>query len=43
MKLTWDWCEMCEKAFIRCPKCGNNSCNGGYGEIDGIKCNVRAL
>ena len=34
---------MCEAAFIRCPKCGNNTCNGGYGQIDGVKCDVCPL
>ena len=29
--LKFEWCEMCEAGFIRCPECGNNSCNGGYG------------
>ena len=23
---------MCDAPFIRCPACGNNSCNGGCGE-----------
>lgn len=40
MKLFWDWCELCDGAFIRCPKCGNNSCNGGYGKIDEEVCDV---
>lgn len=35
------WCETCGATYVRCPKCGNNSCNGGYGEDkDGNKCNV---
>jgi hypothetical protein len=28
---TWDWCGLCRCAFVRCPKCGNNCCNAGYG------------
>ena len=36
----WDWCCMCG-AVVRCPKCGNNSCNGAFGELeDGSKCDV---
>jgi hypothetical protein len=35
------WCELCGGFFVRCPRCGNNSCNGGYGE-DG-KCPVCPL
>ena len=27
-----DWCTICETHFIICPRCGNNTCNGGYGE-----------
>jgi len=26
------WCETCKGLFVRCPRCGNNSCNGTYGE-----------
>ena len=29
--LKFEWCEMCEAGFLRCPECGNNSCNGGAG------------
>ena len=32
------WCSLCKCWFIKCPRCGNNSCNGGSGE-DG-KCPV---
>lgn len=28
---------MCGPA-IRCGTCGNNTCNGGYGEVDGKHC-----
>ena len=24
--------------FVRCPDCGNNSCNGGGGKVNGKKC-----
>ena len=33
-----EWCGQCGGLFVECPRCGNNSCNGGYGE-DG-KCPV---
>ena len=34
MKHRWDICPMCGPMVI-CGKCGNNCCNGGYGEIFG--------
>jgi hypothetical protein len=37
-KLFFRWCELCEAPFISCPKCGNNSCNGTYGKVNGIWC-----
>lgn len=43
MKFKWFWCEMCEFAAIICPKCGNNTCNGGYGEVDGKPCEICSL
>jgi len=34
----WDWCSMCG-AHIRCPVCGNDTCNGTFGLLsDGSKC-----
>ena len=33
-----EWCSLCKTWYIECPRCGNNSCNGGSGE-DG-KCPV---
>lgn len=26
------WCAMCQCAMIICPRCGNPTCNGTYGE-----------
>jgi rRNA maturation protein Nop10 len=26
------WCPTCRVFFVECPRCGNNTCNGGYGE-----------
>lgn len=41
-KLSIEWCNICESFFVRCPRCGNNSCNAGRGrEKNGrwcIKC-----
>ena len=40
------YCDYCECATVICGKCGNNTCNGGYGEIPGpepftmIKCDA---
>ena len=34
------WCNLCHGIYVECPKCGNNSCNGGYGTLpNGEKCN----
>ena len=29
-----EWCNLCGGTFVRCPKCGNNSCNATYGRMD---------
>ena len=26
------WCDLCESWYVACPRCGNNTCNGGIGE-----------
>ena len=36
----WGFCELCETEMVFCGKCGNNCCNGGYGSIDGVKCDA---
>ena len=36
----WDYCGQCHDTFVRCGKCGNNCCNGGYGDIDGVECDA---
>ena len=38
MKIKFYWCDGCKGWAILCPRCGNNTCNGSYGE-DG-KCPV---
>jgi hypothetical protein len=37
-KFTWEYCEMCDCMFVRCPKCGNNCCNASFGRTtkDGL-------
>lgn len=40
LDLDWEWCEVCERYFLRCPECRNNACNGGYGEVDGEPCPI---
>ena len=40
MIFEWGWCELCNTAFIYCPKCNNNCCNGGSGEVDGKPCDI---
>jgi len=33
------FCELCDGFYLECPRCGNNCCNGGYGEEeDGTPC-----
>lgn len=27
------YCYHCDRDIIVCGKCGNNTCNGGYGEL----------
>jgi hypothetical protein len=36
----WDYCHLCEHDVVICGKCGNNTCNGGYGEVDGKECDA---
>jgi hypothetical protein len=36
----WDYCSLCEHDVVICGKCGNNTCNGGYGEVDGKQCDA---
>ena len=26
------WCDVCKGIYIKCPRCHNNTCSGGYGE-----------
>lgn len=35
-KFTWDYCEHCDVMFVRCPACGNNCCNAGFGKIKSL-------
>jgi hypothetical protein len=30
---TWDYCGLCQCMFVRCPCCGNNCCNAGFGSV----------
>lgn len=32
------FCEHCERDVVICHKCGNNTCNGGYGTLEGKDC-----
>jgi hypothetical protein len=39
MKLNYvQYCEHCQCPVVICGKCGNNTCNGGYGIVDGLPC-----
>jgi hypothetical protein len=33
-----DFCNHCGVYMFRCGTCDNNSCNGGFGTINGEKC-----
>ena len=43
MQFEWQLCTHCGAYMIRCPKCGNNCCNGGYGTVDGVECDICPL
>lgn len=36
-KFPWHWCHQCGMV-VYCPKCGNSTCNGGQGTVDGTPC-----
>ena len=29
----WRYCDLCDMNAVICRTCGNNCCNGGYGEL----------
>jgi len=35
-----DYCAFCETKIVRCSTCHNNCCNGGYGQVNGVKCSA---
>lgn len=28
----WSYCNLCDCKMVVCGRCGNNCCNGGYGQ-----------
>lgn len=34
----WKYCDHCQVKVVICGACSNNSCNGGYGEVDNKTC-----
>lgn len=40
---TWEYCHLCNHNVVICGNCGNNTCNGGYGNIDGIEAYIVLL
>lgn len=36
----WAFCDLCADEMVICGQCGNNCCNGCYGEIDGKPCDA---
>lgn len=39
-KFEWKYCGLCDCMMVVCPGCGNNTCSGGSGKIDGESCRV---
>ena len=35
---TWEYCDFCQHDVVICGACGNNTCNGGSGTVDGKPC-----
>ena len=33
---TWEYCAQCDTMYVKCPMCGNNCCNAGFGRIKGL-------
>lgn len=38
MEHYWKYCDHCEMEIVICGKCGNNTCNGGYGTYNNKEC-----
>lgn len=39
VKHFWKYCGHCKDRMVVCGQCGNNCCNGGYGEMPpGVEC-----
>lgn len=36
----WEYCGHCKHEVVICGKCGNNTCNGGHGTVDGKECDA---
>jgi len=36
----WEYCDHCEHDVVICGKCGNNTCNGGHGTVNGAPCDA---
>jgi len=36
-----EYCEECERWFVRCGRCGNNCCNAGTNDMDGAPCGCK--
>jgi hypothetical protein len=36
----WVYCDMCGHDVVVCGKCGNNTCNGGYGTVNSKECDA---
>ncbi len=34
LSFKWGWCNTCDAAYVICPVCKNNLCNGGSGELE---------
>ena len=35
---SWEYCDHCGHDVVICGRCGNNTCNGGYGTVNEKDC-----
>lgn len=36
----WSYCSLCDHDVVICGQCGNNTCNGGHGTVNGKECDA---
>lgn len=40
MQHTITYCRSCRTSMVLCYKCGNATCNGGHGQVEGKECDM---